>query len=117
MARLELCSKASGTRCIATKDGLCSDRIRGIQEDTTGNIYFTTYEGISKFDGRSFTTLSVLNSSTPTDWKKHADDLWFIGPPDAGVVFRYNGNSLHRLEFPKTTCDMRACVRSVFMGS
>ncbi len=83
---------------FSTKDGLCSDRIRGGQEDTTGNIYFTTYEGISKFDGKSFTTLSVSNSSTPTDWKKHADDLWFIGPPDAGVVFRYDGNSLRRLE-------------------
>ncbi len=87
---------------FATKDGLCSDRIRGIQEDESGNIYFTTYEGISKFDGKSFTTLSVSTSSSPTDWKKQANDLWFIGPPDAGVVFRYDGNSLHRLEFPKT---------------
>ena len=87
---------------FTTKDRLCSDRIRGIQEDKRGEIYFTTYEGISKFDGNSFTTLSVSTSSTPTDWKKQADDLWFVGPPDAGVVFRYDGNSLHRLEFPKT---------------
>ena len=84
------------------KDGLCSDRIRGIQEDKSGNIYFTTYEGISKFDGKSFTTLSDSKSSSPTDWKKQADDLWFVGPPDAGIVFRYDGNSLHRLEFPRT---------------
>ncbi len=87
---------------FTTRDGLCSDRIRGIQEDKSGNIYFTTYEGISKFDGKSFTTLSVSTSSTPTNWKKQADDLWFVGPPDAGVVFRYDGNSLYRLEFPKT---------------
>ena len=39
------------------KDGLVSNQIRGIQEDKSGNIYFTTYEGISKFDGKSFTTL------------------------------------------------------------
>lgn len=87
---------------FTTKDGLCSDRIRGIQEDKSGNIYFTTYEGISKFDGKSFTTLSDSTSSSPTDWKKQADDLWFVGPPDAGIVFRYDGNSLHRLEFPRT---------------
>ena len=37
---------------FTTKDGLVSNRIRGIQEDRSGNIYFTTYEGISKFDGR-----------------------------------------------------------------
>ena len=87
---------------FTTLDGLCSDRIRGVQEDKSGNIYFTTYEGISKFDGESFTTLSVSTSSIPTDWKKQADDLWFVGPPDAGVVFRYDGSLLHRLEFPKT---------------
>ena len=87
---------------FTTKDGLVSNQIRGVQEDKSGNIYFTTYEGISKFDGQSFTTLSVAAGSAPTDWKKQPDDLWFVGPPDAGVVYRYDGKSLHRLEFPKT---------------
>ena len=87
---------------FAKRDGLCSERIRGIQEDKAGSIYFTTYEGISKFDGKSFTTLPVSISSSSTDWKKQSGDLWFVGPPDAGVVFRYDGNSLYRLEFPKT---------------
>ena len=48
---------------FTTKDGLVSNRIRGIQEDKSGNIYFTTYEGISKFDGQAFTTLSAPASS------------------------------------------------------
>lgn len=87
---------------FTSKDGLCSNRIRGVQEDKSGNIYFTTYEGISKFDGKSFTTLGASTNSPPTDWKKQSDDLWFVGPPDAGVVFRYDGKSLHRLEFPTT---------------
>lgn len=87
---------------FTTKDGLCSNRIRGIQEDKSGNLYFTTYEGISKFDGKSFTTLGILARSPRTNWKKQSDDLWFVGPPDAGVVFRYDGKWLHRLEFPKT---------------
>lgn len=87
---------------FTTKDGLVSNQIRGIQEDKSGNIYFTTYEGISKFDGQSFTILAVVAGSAQTDWKKQPDDLWFIGPPDAGVVFRYDGKVLHRLEFPKT---------------
>jgi len=84
------------------KDGLVSNRIRGIQEDKVGNIYFTTYEGISKFNGQAFTTLSATARASATEWKKEQDDLWFVGPPDAGVVFRYDGQSLHRLEFPKT---------------
>lgn len=83
---------------FTTTDGLVSNSIRGVQEDTTGNVYFTTYKGISKFDGRSFTTLTA----TGTEWKNQPDDLWFVGPPDAGVVFRYDGKTLHRLSFPKT---------------
>lgn len=38
------------------KDGLVATECGG---DVTGNVYLTTYEGISKFDGRAFTTLSV----------------------------------------------------------
>lgn len=87
---------------FTTKDGLCSHQIRGIQEDKSGNVYLTTYEGISKFDGKSFTTLSVQAKASATEWKLQPDDLWFVGPPDAGVVFRYDSKSLHRLEFPKT---------------
>ena len=87
---------------FTTKDGLVSNRIRGVQEDKSGSIYFTTYEGISKFDGRAFTTLSAPAKADATEWKLQPDDLWFVGPPDAGVVFRYDGKSLHRLEFPKT---------------
>ena len=87
---------------FTTKDGLVSNRIRGVQQDKTGNIYFTTYEGISKFDGRAFTTLSAAAKADAKEWKLQPDDLWFVGPPDAGVVFRYDGKTLHRLEFPRT---------------
>src|SRR5262245_45420345 len=44
---------------FTTKDGLVSNRIRGVQEDKSGNIYFTTYEGSTKFDGQAFTSLRV----------------------------------------------------------
>lgn len=81
------------------KDGLASNQIRGIQEDRSGNIYFTTYEGISKFDGKAFTTLRV---SPRSEWKKVPDDLWFVGAQDTGAVFRYDGKSLHRLALPKS---------------
>jgi ligand-binding sensor domain-containing protein len=87
---------------FTTVDGLVSNRIRGIQEDKAGNIYFTTYEGISKFDGQTFVTLNAPAKADATQWKLQPDDLWFVGPPDAGVVFRYDGNVLHRLQFPRT---------------
>lgn len=86
---------------FTTKDGLVSNRIRGVQEDRSGNVYFTTYEGISRFDGR-FTTLTAPEKADPKEWKLRPDDLWFVGPQDSGVVFRYDGKSLHRLALPKT---------------
>ncbi len=82
--------------------GLVSNRIRGIQDDNAGNIYFTTYEGISKFDGHSFMTLDAPAEADSKEWKLEPNDLWFVGPPDEGVVFRYDGRALHRLQFPAT---------------
>jgi len=81
------------------KDGLSGDSIRGIQEDKSGNLFFTTERGISKFDGRSFTTLKPVAAG---EWKKEPDDLWFAGPPDTGLVYRYDGQSLYGLAFPRT---------------
>lgn len=83
---------------FTTKDGLVSNQIRGIQEDKSGNLYFTTYDGISKFDGSTFATLNV---SPQSQWQKGPEDLWFVGAQDTGVVYRYDGASLHRLALPK----------------
>ncbi|MES2761783.1 MAG: two-component regulator propeller domain-containing protein [Bacteroidota bacterium] len=88
---------------FTTKDGLCDNHIWKIQEDKAGNIYFTTISGISKYDGTSFKTLRITkNDHINNGWKLHPDDLWFQGAQDSGVVYRYDGRSLHRLEFPKT---------------
>ena len=78
---------------FTTKDGLCNDRIRGIQEDKSGNIYFNTVTGaISKFNGRSFTTLNIDKTyATGQGWKSEPGDLWFQGAQDSGVVYRYDG--------------------------
>ena len=57
-----------------TEEGLPSNRIGAIQEDKSGNIFITTLEGISKFDGQSFSTLPVIESN---QWKFQSDDLWF----------------------------------------
>jgi ligand-binding sensor domain-containing protein len=35
-------------------------------------------------------------------WKLQPDDLWFAGGQDSGVVYRYDGQTLHGLKFPKT---------------
>ena len=82
-----------------TEHGLCQNKIVNIQEDKAGNLYFNTDIGISKFDGQHFTTLK-LTAESSKEWKLEPDDLWFKGAQDSGVVYRYDGETLHRLTFP-----------------
>ncbi len=87
---------------LTTKNGLCSNRIREIQEDKSGTIYFTTFEGISKFDGTAFSTLIPPTTIFPTnEWKLQPDDLWFKGTSGESGTYRYDGKALYRLTFPK----------------
>jgi ligand-binding sensor domain-containing protein len=87
---------------FTTAQGLSDDRVRGIQEDRSGNIFVSGEQGgVSRFDGRVFTRLNALDS-TASEWKLGPDDLWFPGGQDSGVVYRWDGTSLHRLAFPKT---------------
>ena len=83
---------------FTTVDGFMNDSIRGIQEDTNGNIYIETHEGISKFDGKQFTTLKAINSSH-NQWKLNPNDLWF--GYNANDLYRYNGDTLFELKLPR----------------
>jgi ligand-binding sensor domain-containing protein len=86
---------------LNSKHGLCDDRIRQIQEDSAGNIYFTTLNGISKFDGKKFIRLIVAAGNAPGQWRLKPNDLWFRGEGQMKGPYRYDGNVLHSLEFPK----------------
>ena len=84
-----------------TKDGLANDHVRQILEDEAGNIYVNTNGGISKFDGRRFSTLVPIEGRT-SEWKLEPGDLWFKGGKGP---YRYDGQSLFQLEFPKHTLE------------
>lgn len=89
---------------FSEKDGLSNNRIRNIQEDKQGNIYFATLGGISKFDGQTFATLTAITSTSANDnWKLNSDDLWFAmtGKNGEKGPYRYDGKNLYQLEFPK----------------
>lgn len=102
-----------------TTDSGLSDNYIGvgkILEDKLGNLYIATANGISKFDGRTFTTLKVDDADpSSTEWKLEPDDLWFPGGQDTGVVYRYDGKSLRKLTFPTTADgDVRSPPRSKY---
>ena len=85
-------------KLFSTTDGLVNDSIRGIQEDNKGNIYIETTKGISKFDGKQFTTLKAIRSSH-NQWILKPNDLWF--GYNANDLFRYDGDSLFELKLPR----------------
>ena len=91
---------------FTVKDGLISTRILSVQEDKKGNLFFDTPDGVSKFDGHSFTTLDViLADSTKNKWKSNQDDLWFSMGWNAKGPYRYDGERLFFLEFPKNSME------------
>ncbi len=84
---------------FTTEHGLCHNRVEQVQEDKAGNLYLTTGCDVCKFDGQSFATLPITR--TDNQWQLLPNDLWFRGAQDSGVVYRYDGQDLHRLELPK----------------
>ena len=83
------------------KDGLAAKRVEEIKEDRQGNIYFNTTEGLFQYNGNSFSKLTETISSEH-DWKLNPDDLWFKGIEYSGYVYRFDGDNLYKLKFPKT---------------
>ncbi|MEP7268461.1 MAG: two-component regulator propeller domain-containing protein, partial [Saprospiraceae bacterium] len=87
---------------LTMKDGLCSNVILNMQEDKLGNIYFDTPEGVSKFDGQQFKKLKIIEDMPVNNkWKSEPDNLWFRMGWDKSGPYRFDGNNLHYLEFPK----------------
>jgi ligand-binding sensor domain-containing protein len=84
-----------------TKHGLLNDRIDEIKEDQLGNIYFASANAtseISKFNGKSFTTLSGVPSE---NWELEPTDMWFkYAFGNTRKVYRYDGVTLFELQLP-----------------
>lgn len=100
--------KYDGKRLLffTTKDGLVSTSVLGVQEDQLGNVYFDTPEGVSKFDGQQFITLTVTeHSAKKNEWKLAPTDLWFRIGWDKKGPYRFDGQHLYHLEFPKSNME------------
>jgi ligand-binding sensor domain-containing protein len=91
---------------LRAEDGLHSNHIRYIQEDKQGDLYFESDEGVTKYDGKTFQQLWI-KEGFETDWKLGDNDMWFqIGFSNKGP-YRYDGDTLYRLEFPSTSTEVK----------
>lgn len=99
----------------STADGLSGNRVRGIQQDKAGSIYFTTPAGVCKFDGSAFTTLTAVDPPDRDNaggWRLHPDDLWFTWGKG---VCRYDGTTLWDLKLPVSPVE--AEMQDLFRGA
>ena len=89
---------------FTTKDGLCNDQIRGIQQyGPSGDLIITTLGGVSRFDGTRFTTLPVVEmASAGEGWALDPNDLWLPYQPHQRGPYRYDGTTLRHLVFPRS---------------
>lgn len=85
---------------FTTKDGLYQNRVRDIQEDHLGNIYFDTGKGINKFDGNKIEKLEVIDDSAKARMLE-PNDLWFAGDFNMNGAYRWDGEQLYHLKMPK----------------
>jgi ligand-binding sensor domain-containing protein len=85
-----------------TKHGLYTDRVDDIEEDNSGNLYFSGMNPnstITKFDSKSFTHIIAIPSD---EWKLDRNDVWLINPfQSKQKVYRWDGNTLYELTLPK----------------
>ncbi|MFZ1705888.1 MAG: two-component regulator propeller domain-containing protein [Saprospiraceae bacterium] len=83
---------------FSTPDGLIDNSIRGIKEDTAGNLFFETPSDIYKYDGKTIQSLTPIFSPN-NQWKSESNDLWFncIG----NNLYRYDGENLFELRLPE----------------
>lgn len=88
---------------FTTESGLAGNEIGKIQEDRLGNLYINTSTGISKFDGRTFTTLKVDESEpADTEVKLGPDLIWLMCGGEQPHAVYYDGKALRRVKIPTT---------------
>src|SRR5438876_5897654 len=73
-----------------TADGLASNTIHDIVADSRGFLWFATSEGLSRFDGYSFSNLTTLNGLPHRSVSRVLVDrsgVYWIGTPNGLVRF------------------------------
>lgn len=91
---------------FTAKEGLGSYRITSVQEDQLGNLYFDTPEAVYRYDGKKFTSLPIAERQEPQpEWQIGPNDLWFQIGWDKSGPYRFDGEKLHHLKFPKNNLE------------
>jgi len=97
---------------FTAEDGLADNAVTSIMEDADGSLWFGTYNGVSRFDGHSFSTLAWPDSAAVTVLdivQTSAGGIWIA--TNRGL-FEYDGVAVTRFR-PELT-DLAEGVDSLF---
>jgi ligand-binding sensor domain-containing protein len=93
---------------FTTKDGLPSDRVTGILEDSKGIFWLQTGEGVSRYDGKNFTNFLVgddFSSNVITKLLIDRKNVFWIGTWNG--VYKFDGQAFHQFSVPYPEVDTR----------
>ena len=86
---------------LTVDDGLPSNRIYHIAQDSTGNLWIATANGISKFDGYSFKNYGIddglAETTTHEIFIDHKGRIWFIS--GSGRLSFYYQGKIHKYPY------------------
>lgn len=82
------CYNGKSFQHFTTKEGLVDDFVFEIYEDKAGNIWFGTKAGLSRYDGKSFHTLKLLNNDIYSIIEDRTGKYWF---GTRGGTYIYDG--------------------------
>lgn len=104
---------------LTSEDGLPSDRVTGIIEDSNGVFWLKTGAGLSKFDGENFTNFSVKN-----DFLSNTVSILFIDRKGTfwigtwGGVYTFDGKSFipFPIPYPKVATTINVDTKDWITG-
>ena len=80
-------------------EGLADNQIRSIQEDRNGNIWFGTANGVSSYNGKSFTNYTAKIYNPNVELENTDGYLWFNAGENSGINL-FDGKNIYYLPFP-----------------
>ncbi|MBK8110802.1 MAG: hypothetical protein IPK46_10990 [Saprospiraceae bacterium] len=93
---------------FTTKDGLPSDRVTGMIEDSNGIFWFHTGEGVSKYNGREFINFLVgadFGSNMVANLFIDSKNVFWVGTWNG--VYRFDGEAFHKFSVPYPKVDTK----------
>lgn len=90
------------------KDGLPSERVTGIIEDSNGIYWLHTGEGVSKYDGKNFTNYLVgddFSSNVITKLLIDSKNVFWVGTWNG--VYKFDGKAFHPFSVPYPEVDTK----------